>query len=234
MPSSRPVFKRCKCEECIEGNANGVLMDARVMPTHLKRVQVERSRREDSSLKDLTGHLFALTLTDDGPDPNATADKLWKSRAHYQKTGPSSDVIAGSLTTLQIPDIVDSLNRLRSHDAQLADEPRTVPQSSPNPSISVVTGGRLPRKDRRRCIMKALEILSNIEARTQWCFRLLLDGSNEYIPSMVRRELDLLRHATEGVKHGHHSVDSYKKGVVTGLDKLEAELKLHEPLESSV
>ncbi|KAI6163465.1 hypothetical protein EDD17DRAFT_1507189 [Pisolithus thermaeus] len=234
MPSSCPVFKQCKCEECLESDANGILMDTQVMPAHLKRVQVERSRCEESSLKDLTGHLFALTLMDDGPDPNATADKLWKLRGDYQKTGPSSDIITGTLTTLQMPNIVDSLNCLQLHNAQPVDEPRTVPQSSPNSLASIITGDRLPKKDCHQCVAKALEILSNIEACTQQCFHLLLDSSNEHIPSMVRQELDLLRHATEGVKHGHHSIDSYKKGVVTGLDKLEAQLRLHKPLESSV
>ncbi|KAI6168019.1 hypothetical protein EDD17DRAFT_1503685 [Pisolithus thermaeus] len=234
MPSSRPMFKWCKCEECLESDANGILMDAQVMPAHLKRVQVECSRCEESSLKDLTGHLFALTLMDDGPDPNATADKLWKSCGDYQKTGPSSNIIASTLTTLQMPDIVDSLNHLQLHDAQPVDKPWTVPQSSPDSLASIITGDRLPKKDHCRCVAKALEILSNIEARTQRCFCLLLDSSNKHIPSTVRQELDLLHHAMEGVKHGHHSIDSYKKGIVTGLDKLEAQLRLHEPLESSV
>ncbi|KAI6168928.1 hypothetical protein EDD17DRAFT_1749346 [Pisolithus thermaeus] len=178
------------------------------MPAHLKRVQVECSRCEDSSLKDLTGHLFALTLMDDGPDPNATANKLWKLCADHQKTGPSSNIITSSLATLQMPDIVDSLNHLWLHDTQPVDELQTVPQSSPDSLASIITGDRLPRKDCHQCVMKAFEILSNIEACTQQCFHLLLDSSNEHIPSM--------------------------KGIVTGLDKLKAQLRLHKPLESSV
>ncbi|KAI6168835.1 hypothetical protein EDD17DRAFT_1502834 [Pisolithus thermaeus] len=177
MPSSCPVFKRCKCEECLESDANGILMDARVMPAHLKRVQVERSSYGNR------------VVTIRKQDLAATSSP-------------------GTLTTLQIPNIVDSLNCLQLHDAQPVDEPWTVPQSSPDSLASIITGDRLPKKDRH-------------QFQRAYTFH-------------VRQELDLLRHAMEGVKHGHHSIDSYKKGIVTGLDKLEAQLRLHEPLESSV
>lgn len=247
MPAARTVFKQCKCEECLERDTNGIRIDARVMPAHLKRVQDERSRCKVDPSKDLAGHLFALTLTDDGPDPNATADKLWKSRAQYQKAGPSSDVVAGSLATLQISDITNSLSRLQLHDAPSAypliahdtssgtrppGEPRTVSQSSSHPSTSIIAGRRLPKKDRHRCTVKALEILSNVEARSQRCSRLLLDNSNECIPSTIRQELELLRRATEGVKRDHDLVNSRKRDIIADLDKLEAQLRLHEPLES--
>ena len=306
MPAARAVFKRCKCEECLERDVDGVLMDTRLMPVHVNRVQEECSRHKGFASDDLAGHLFGLTLTDDGPNQRAGADKLWKLCADYQENGPSNDLIAGSLTTLPLSDITHSLGRLQLYDphpaqpsisgnvgeystaklssrqpanvpkpcsahsstlADIADCPTmesssrsNVPQSQSNrshlppdphslhssspggvrkypaaesPSLpAAVAGCRIPTKDRHTD--KALEILSNIEARTQRCFRLLLDGSNEQALPVVRKELGVLRRAAEDVRRNTDVVKSRKDEIIATLERLEVELRLHEPPEDSL
>jgi len=106
MPAAHAVFKQCKCEECLERDVDGVLMDTWLMPVHVNRVQEECSRHKGFASNDLAGHLFGLTLTDDGPNQRAGADKLWKLRADSQENGPSNDLIAGSLTTLPLSNIL--------------------------------------------------------------------------------------------------------------------------------
>ncbi|KIO03561.1 hypothetical protein M404DRAFT_26866 [Pisolithus tinctorius Marx 270] len=84
MPASRPTLKRCFCEECVEkggtdshGKARGVLMEARFMPAHMKRVHEEHATQYSppvqqsaiDAIDSVAEHLFALTITDDGPDP---------------------------------------------------------------------------------------------------------------------------------------------------------------------
>ena len=260
MPAACAVFKWCKCEECLERNVDGVLMDTQLMPVHVNRVQEERLRHKGFASDVLAGHL-GLTLTDNGPNQRAGANKLWKLHADYQENGPSNDLIAGSLTTLPLSDITHSLGHLQLYDphpaqpsilgnigeystaklssrqpanvpkpcsvhlstlADIADRPTmesssrsNVPQSqsdrshlppdphslhlsSPggvrkypaveSPSLpAAVAGCRIPMKDCHT--VKALEILSNIEAWTQQCFCLLLDGSNEQVLPVIRKSL---------------------------------------------
>lgn len=195
MPSACTVFKQCKCEECLCQDGNGISMDSRLIPAHLNRVQVEHSRLQHvptsaGNPDDLAGHLIALIITDEGPDPNAGAAELWKTRNDYHTTSPNSSLVTGSLHSLPFADLADSLGRLKLNDNQSsrasADDPEDqlplanatstsmphhnppiAPSSIPSSPVSTVAGKRVPKNDRHRDTVKALKILSNIEARTQ-------------------------------------------------------------------
>ena len=109
-------------------------MESCLTPIHLKRVQDQVCQHPSASVAHspsspplasdgasnamsdnmdrLAGHLFALTLTDDGPDPVMHTNKMWNSHADFQKAGPSSTVIASPPTSAPIDDISTSLHRL--------------------------------------------------------------------------------------------------------------------------
>jgi hypothetical protein len=143
MPPSPPVLRWCTCEECIQKHTNGTLMDARFLPAHQNCIQDEwrigsaapsppahsddptkcpvnlsltDDRRDPSvsiRLDDLAGCLFALTLTDNGPNATDNANKLWNSHADFQERGPSSGVIAASPTPVSMDQVATSLGHLR-------------------------------------------------------------------------------------------------------------------------
>jgi len=204
-------------------------MDSRLIPAHLKRVQEEskisltviQKSPHDSHPDDIAGHLFALTLTDDGPDPKSSASKLWNSRAEYQESSPSSNAITGSLDPLPFSDIAESLSRLSLSSS--------TPLSRPNnPSASWIAGCRISKKDHCQRSRQALKLLSNIEARANRCFRLLLDPSDNSVTE-VTNELMRLRPALESITRKTDFVNSRKKEVTTTLDKLELEVKARQP-----
>ena len=102
-----------------------------------------------------------------------------------------------------------------------------------SPSLSAaVAGCRIPMKNHHT--VKALEILSNIEAQTQRCFHLLLDRSNEQALPVIRKELGVLHCAVEDVRCNTDVVKSHKDEIIATLERLEVELRLHEPPEDSL
>jgi len=271
MPPSRPLFRQCTCEECIKTNARGVLMDSKLIPAHLKHIrdkhsgcnpsQPVHSQTTPSRLVDtprlqtdtdnLAAHLFALALTDDGPDQNGTASKLWESRAAYRDVNGSPD-------PLPVSDIADSLSRLTlCHPTPLNCPPvcdmAPVPDPCPTPlppsqgeqSDSVVRNAHnmsiyipqcptsvpspgVSKKDTNQHSVKALELLSNIEKRCQGSFRLLLDPSGTSLTAL-QEELVVLHHALQGVRRNTADVNSRKEEVAESLRKLDAELQSRAP-----
>ena len=162
MPPSHP-FKRCTCEECIKTNACGVLMDPKLITVHLKCIRDEYSRCNSSQsavqtqaapprqvespgseTSDLAARLFALTLTDDGPDQNSTTSKLWGSRSACQDTTPSCHIVNGSPDDLSVSDVIESLGRLVLREpAPLNCPPDHNTTPAPNPcSVPNITGSR--------------------------------------------------------------------------------------------
>lgn len=268
MPPSRPTLKRCTCEECIKSSPDGVLMDARRIPAHVNRVREEHAKRNSTllhpaaaladtiplerpqtSTDDLAARLFALTVTDNGPNLNSCTSKLWNSRMDFQRNGPSSNVVAGSINPLPISDIADSLNRLTLRGTHTQPPTEGLPSSlssslrdssctastqitcrSPSPPANIIEGSRVPKKDRNQRSVKALELLANIDSRVQRCFRLLLDPSDDAIGT-VSKELATLRQATENIRRNTDSVTLRKKGICSALDELELELKSRAPTE---
>lgn len=184
----------------------------------------------------IAGHLFALTLTDDGVGTEHAPSKLWSSRAEFQDTGPSRSVIANppSGGSVPIADLTNSLNRLMLRSAS----PSTLPSnelsntSSSSGSVTptlVVGGCRLPKRDSHRRTVKALQLLNNVESRIHRCSRLLLKPSDvDY--SFLQREVTTLRQATDNVTWIADSVKSKKRMLLTLLQELEAEVSSHLPV----
>ncbi|KAI5987195.1 hypothetical protein EDD15DRAFT_2372598 [Pisolithus albus] len=256
MPPARLIQKRCTCEECVERNPNSILMEAKALSMHLHRVRAERAKSttilphpppvspplkvaaQATGLDDLAGRLFALTVTDDGPNPNSLTSKLWHSRAEIQSTGPSSDIVAGPINAVSISDLASSFDRLKidkmSSDPDkssaspmppsvVVDRPTAFRRPS-SPPVAVISGHRVPKKDQHQASAKAHKLLTNIESRTQRCYRLLLDNSDD-ATGRVSKELATLRNAVEDIKRATESVKSRKRTVCDALDMLEAELK---------
>ncbi|KIK20278.1 hypothetical protein PISMIDRAFT_13110 [Pisolithus microcarpus 441] len=194
MPPSHPSFKRCFCVECVEkggvdkdGNPKGILIQSCLLAMHLKRVKDECNSTDSNpvvpkhnSLDSITGHLFALTLTDKGPNPTSVPSKLWNLWAEFQETGPSSDVVARPPSSLPVTDITSSLNHL----AHATSAPSHCNQSLSLPSPSACPASAVdghsspdPKKSLNCWTVQALQVLDNIESRIQHCSRLLLDPS---------------------------------------------------------
>ena len=229
MPPSRPIFKHCKCEECIHKNSDGISMDSRLIPAHLNHVQEKstisltaiQKSPYDSHPDGLVGHLFALTLTDDGPDPKSSASKLWNSCTEYQESSPSSNIITGSLDPPPFSDITESLGHL-----SLSSPPPSSPLDNP-PAVQIA-GCRISKKNHCQHSRQALKLLSNIEACANWCFHLLLDPSDSSVAE-VTNELMRLCPALESITQKTDFINSHKKEVTTTLDKLELEVKARLP-----
>lgn len=207
-------------------------------PSHL--VDTPRSQKD---INNLATHLFALSLTDNGPDQHGTANKLWESHMAYQ------DTVSRQPHSLPVSNIIDSLSHLTLHhqappicppDCGMALVPDScsvlnIDISTPFPPSqdeqsdlvvqcpASVIGHGVSKKDANRHLVKALELLSNIEKHCQHCFRLLLDSSNT--PHTALQEEDVvLHHALEGIKCNTTIMNSHKKEVMESLWKLDAEL----------
>lgn len=252
MPA-RLVLKRCLCDVCaekggtdVDGKPKGMLMEAHAIPAHLKRLQDEQapdhmsndrahlSSTNPPTADSITGHLFALTLTDDGPNTNSIPNKLWSSRAEFQDTGPSNAAIADPLCQSSVPiaDLGGSLSRLTlrstKSSAPSAPSPSLTDPSPSNLAIPalVVGGRRLCKKDRHRCTVKALRLLNNIETCIHHCNRLFLEPSSSNFEKM-QHEVLTLRLALEKVTWNADSVNSKKEILVALLNDLELQMKPH-------
>lgn len=226
-------------------------MDSKLIPAHLKRIRDEHSgcnpsqpvhsQTTPSRLVDTPGsqtdtdnlaaHLFALALTDDGPDQNGTASIV-----------PGRHIVNGSPDPLPISDIADSLSRLTlRHPAPLNyHTPTPFPPGQGERSDSVAHNAHnmsacspqrptsITKKDTNRHSVKALELLSNVEKRCQRCFRLLLDPSSASLAAL-QEELVVLRRALQGIKRNTAIVNSRKEEVAESLRKLDTELQSRAP-----
>ncbi|KIJ64131.1 hypothetical protein HYDPIDRAFT_29015 [Hydnomerulius pinastri MD-312] len=273
MPPLRPVSKRCTCKQCLEKSLNGMLMEARLVPVHLNHVRDELAKLDgthecplwtstdipsagqvETDANDLAGHLFALTVTDEGPSPQSHISKLWNSHADFQTMAPSSHAIAGPINPIPAPDTADSLKRLMTGNTSaetnctnpptkhpgpapsgpqngpsLAHASTTATTQSRNPSsppASVIGGRRLGllKKDCNQWSVKAMKLLANIKSHIQRCYRLLLDTSEEQV-NVLNSELTILRQAVENIRCEAESVALCKRELLGELDKLDLELK---------
>ena len=194
-------------------------MDLRLIPAHLKCVQEQIKLQTSHNVKvdGLASHLFTLTFTNDGPDPKSSVNKLWNSRANYQESGPSSDVIVGSLDPLPFSNIAESLSCLSINSTTLVSPPNSCPASQ-------VGGHRVSKKGGYQHSVKALKLLSNIETCASWCLQLLLEPSNNSIVK-ITNELASLCRALETINRRMDFIDSCKKEVTALLDQLKSEVK---------
>jgi len=145
-----------------------------------------------SPTSDLIMQLFALTVTDDGPDPSMLSNKLWDTHAEVQAASPNISLIAGPVLMVSVSQITDSLSHLKIQSPASRTEASTPfpldiscagARSSTHPPTlppaSIVGGHGMTKKDRNQCSVKALRLLANIDASIHRCFRLLLDNSDD-------------------------------------------------------
>ncbi|KAG9308487.1 hypothetical protein JVU11DRAFT_11831 [Chiua virens] len=244
MPT-RWQLKRCFCNVCVEkggmdsdGNLKGVLMEANLIPTHLRCCDQEKqivshpshSPTESLSvdpthspaIESISGQLFALTLADEGPGTE------FSTKFH------TSGVASPAWNTLPIAELANSLGRL---NIQRSTSPAThspLPPLSPllGPALAVpaaVIGGcRVCKKDRHRCTIRAHKILANIEARIHRTNCCLLELSILNFNKM-QEELFALQQGLEKIMWNVDSIVSKKKMLDTLLSDLELRLELHLP-----
>ncbi|KAH7884947.1 hypothetical protein F5I97DRAFT_1304560 [Phlebopus sp. FC_14] len=234
-------------------------MEARLIPMHVNRVKAERTRATNvqppiqfllhnpesaaNVLDDLAGHLFGLTVTNDGPSPRSHANKPRNSRADFQATAPSRQGrLLLALNPITVNDIPDSLSRLAIHETtpeigntSSSTESQANPlTNSSNTNIrpphplsapaSIIGGCRLglSKRDRNQRSARALKWLANIKSRIQRCYWLLLDASEEHLSSLSS-EVVAFRQATTNIKFEMDSVSSREKDVLDALDNLQGE-----------
>ena len=208
----------CSSTQSSISPANDSSTQSPVTPTNNSSIQ-----SSVTPTNDLVAHLFALTLTDDGPDPKNRANKLWESCVAYQDSGPGRCVVASAPNPLNVSDITESLGRLT------LESPAPYPGPSEGPHLPVDNdsnthlGHNPTKKDTNRHSTKALELITNIENRCQKCFRLSLDPSSSSLTTL-REELVFLHGALDDIKHNTATVRLRKAEVVMALDRLEQEL----------
>ena len=230
----------------MDGKPKGVLMEAHAIPAHLKHLQDEQapdhtsndrahlSSTDPPTADSIAGHLFALTLMDDGLNTNSIPNKLWSPCAEFQDTGPSNAAIADPLCWSSVPitDLAGSLSRLTLQSMK-SSAPSTPSPSLMDPSplnlaipALVVSGCRLCKKDRHCCTIKALQLLNNIETCIHHCNHLFLEPSSSNFKKMQHEVLTLCL-ALEKVTWNADSVNSKKEILVALLNNLELQMKPH-------
>lgn len=225
MPVSRPVYKRCTCEECIEkggyvenGAPRGVLIAERLMAAHLQRTQ--RGQAEHAAL----AHVAGSGHKNDGADlvtsllRTLTLAENDALTAVPARTGavPGSPEYPSPTPPVPISTLTHDLERLTLSDSFARE-----------PIGTTVGGGHVFQRDSNRRTVKALKVLDNIGFRVQRCFRLLFAGNPEY----VGRELPLLRKAVENIKREVDLVIARKGAIMLEIDALEAQFNICRPPE---
>ena len=227
-------------------------MESRLIPIHLKCVQDQASQQPSVSIAHspsgsplasdnasnatldsmdcLAGHLFTLTLTNDGPDPVMHMNKMWNSHTNFQRAGSSSNVISSPPASVLIEDISTSLRCLTTlqppntnHDGPIA-RPNLPPPSSSSAvisSLTIVGGCKIPKKDRNHCVVKALQILCNIEQCLQQCSHLLLT-SVDVDNDDLHREVFALRSTLNQITPDAESVMMKKETLCRLLNELDS------------
>ena len=243
-------------------------MDAKLIPAHVNRVREERAREQRarstgmhypasienhsprkaepcSPTSDLVARLFALTVTNDGPDPGMLSSKLWNTRAEFQAASPNTSIIDGPVPIVSISQITNSLSHLQIRSPASSTEASTpfppyiscTAHNSPHPPTpppaSIVGGRGMTKKDRNQCSVKALRLLANIDASIHHCFRLLLDNSDD-ITSNLSNEVARLRKAVNDITRNTDTITQCKKTASDALDRLELELKSRSPTDTSL
>ena len=239
-------------------------MDAKLIPAHVNRMREERARSTGmhypasvenhsprkpercSPTSDLVARLFALTVTDNGPDPGMLSSKLWDTHAEFQAASPNTSIIAGPVPMVLVSQITESLSRLKVQSPASSTEastlfPPDIPCANAHnsthppflPPASIVGGRRMTKKDQNQCSVKALRLLANIDASIHRCFRLLLDNSDD-TTSNLSNELARLRKAVNDIVHNTDAITQRKKATSDALDRLELELKSRSPTDTSL
>lgn len=156
MPARNTTF-RCLCSHCCEVDEEGVAHNksGRLIPmankaAHLQCVQLRLSASSEqcqqavetlvrkemeqitshNAIDSLGTHMFALTLTDEGPDLSSQASKLWTSHEDFQhnvNSPPPTKVIAPSLSNLAESFTCLAINSIPSYPIPPTDDTDGLP-----------------------------------------------------------------------------------------------------------
>ena len=237
-------------------NPSGKLISVAHKVAHLQRVQsrlgisseqrqqaVETLAREEmernisrEAADSLGARVFALTLTDEGPDLSSQASKLWTSREDFQQNvnvPPPTDVIAPSLNDLAESFTRLAINSTPSHPIPPTDDIDGLPPSPPShQSSKSSTSSGVPRttskreKDRRT--VNAHSILANIESRMRVIPIQIASPTSISSLRKIRTELSTLKTALENITYHASSVVERKKGLMVQVDQLFANIEVKE------
>jgi hypothetical protein len=199
------------------------------MPTssklaHLSRVRQEgaeeeqrRSLQDRSDINDLSAHLFALTVTDNGPSDLNHPNKLWTSRAEFQASSqilhPSTPAIYPSLD-----DITDSVQHLALLD-DLSQQDASASTTDCGPRNT-----RESKRESHKASVDAHSTLNIITSKAATCkHSLSLPPSQERLQS-AEAELRCLRLSLESVSRDVPTVTARKEAIRRTLDTLDGRL----------
>jgi len=247
MPS-RSHETRCTCIQCTRvggldssGNPKGVVIPSRNLAAHLARVRAEAVEIATRDVDEAEARLFALTLTDDGPNRAGQPSKLWTSRAEFQQevyqthnlpdhpSPPVNDILEGVSRLSLAQGVPLSDHPEAVHAASVAPPPAEVVHTTPAPMppsvrLSSQERHRVQKKETNHRTTKALRILNQVEIEIGVCKVKLTGTPTHHALIEVETALGLLHPAVEKVKRRTPSIDSRKLQITEQLASLEARL----------
>ena len=187
---------------------------------HLARVRQEeaeeeqrRALQDQSEVDDLSAQLFALTVTDDGPNESSHTNKLWTSRAELQASfHPPTPEVYPSLD-----DITDCLQRLAPFN-----EPSHIYDPPMRPNRAQIQ--RKSKREKHRATVVAHSTLAAIASKAATCKQSLSLPPSQPLLQKVESELGCLRRALGKVSRDVPTVNVRKEEVRETLDKIDDQL----------
>jgi hypothetical protein len=237
MPA-RPRLTRCYCSQCVSnggldtnGQPKGVVFTSQaLLVAHQARLANERRATSaapvepPSEMADLESSVFALTLTDDGPDHNGQPSRLWSSRADFQEGNSQRHVLSDPSTN----DILAAFERLslsQPHSNQPSSSHASVATGPIHAASPVSVQQRtMQKKEKNKRTTTALQVLASIETKVEACRTKLTAVPTKEVLTRVKSTLAELRSALECIKRHTPTIDTRKQGISLRLDALEARL----------
>jgi hypothetical protein len=139
MPARQSASVYCHCERCTDqGGARGIAFQPAALRAHQMRVSRERAQLEEEG-----AHMLALTLTDDGLDPESAPSRLWMSHEDFQEINRHDPPFPINPPTVPLDTILEGVSRLQISSTTTTHPPfsaSAVPpplsSSTPEPPLS--------------------------------------------------------------------------------------------------
>ena len=205
-------------------------MLSRNLTPHLARVRAEEAEnalRQREDREEVEARLFALTLTDNGPDRVGQPSKLWSSRAEFQQDVHQTHDLTDHSASPPVGDILEGLTRLSvSQGSPLSGrvDPTSVSAPTPGPSARFSSQEHLQKKERSNRTTKALKVLDQIEKQIGACQLKLVGTPTRDSLREAESTLNLLHPAMEKVTRKTPSIDARKVKISEQLVGLEARI----------
>jgi hypothetical protein len=212
------------------------MMPSQNLAAHLAHVRAEEAEIATRDIDEVDARLFALTMTDDGPDQRGQPSKLWTSRTAFQQ-GVHQTHNLPIHSSLPVGDILEGVSRLSlAQGAPLPEATPAAPVPTPNtrPSAQPLSheDRRALKKEKCHRTTKAMKVINQIETKIGACRSKLTGTPTPDELREVGSALSLLHSAVEKVTRKTPSINSRKLQMteqLAGLEALVAELKLKLP-----